>query len=866
MAVAVALTVSGPSGAAAQRGDGPGRDPAASVGATARPVSAPRGITVAAGTRYAAGAVHRWLLGPHYRDVWATPVRVELLDLDRTAGGLEATGTGGGMQTRSLRFAGADGREYAFRSIDKDPSAILDPVWHGSAVHDIVQDGISAAHPYGALVAAPLLSAAGVLHVEPLLRVMPSDPRLGEYRAEFGGMLGLFEERPDENGGDGASFAGADKVIGSERLSERLAEGPADRVDARAYLRARLMDVFLGDFDRHRDQWRWASFEDRAPRRWIPIPRDRDQVFADFDGVATTIAGLYVPQLVRFGPEYPDLTRLHWNARDIDRWFLAELDRNAWDEVGREVHRALTDAAIEDAVRRLPPEIHRLHGAELAATLRSRRDALPDAWSTLYGLMSGEGDLRATDADEAVRIERLPGGMVRVRVAAVGAVDEPFLDRLFDASETGEIRIHLQGGDDAVVVRGAGGGPTIRVVGGPGDDRYYVDEGVTGVRFYDHEGSDVVTGEAPLDRRPHAEWVWTEDDRDQPLDWGRRSLPLFWSSYGTDLGVFVGGGVRTERYGFRHPDFASAVELRVGVAPSAGKGRIEVDARLNRSGSPFFARARARLSGLDVLHYYGMGNRTPGGAESAHRVDVSRASLEVGGGASIGRGAEVALFGVAERSHTRGGAEHLFGPSAPGGPIYGGGVFRAVGAGARLRFEPLEDEASGSHRIRLGVEGTVFPALLDASEGFGRASARISAVVGSSPDPGAALAVRAGADRLFGRAPWHHAAFLGGEETLRGFHEQRFAGDAALWGGAELRVRLARSRVLVPASLGVFGFVDGGRVFLDDEPVHGAGGGWHTAVGGGLSVRPAGLPYLARLGAARSEESTKVFLTVGLPY
>ena len=56
-------------------------------------------------------------------------------------------------------------------------------------VDDLVQDGISAAHPFGALVAAPLLDAVGVLHVDPQLRVMPDDPRLGEFRAEFAGML-----------------------------------------------------------------------------------------------------------------------------------------------------------------------------------------------------------------------------------------------------------------------------------------------------------------------------------------------------------------------------------------------------------------------------------------------------------------------------------------------------------------------------------------------------------------------------------------------------------------------------------------------------------------------------------------------------
>ena len=134
------------------------------------------------------------------------------------------------MQTQSLRFMGADGREYAFRSVDKDPSPVLDSILRGTVVADLVQDGISAAHPFGALVAAPLLEAVGVLHVDPQLRVMPDDPALGEFREQFAGMLGLIEERPDENEGERTSFAGTERVISSENLTDRLEDGPEDRV------------------------------------------------------------------------------------------------------------------------------------------------------------------------------------------------------------------------------------------------------------------------------------------------------------------------------------------------------------------------------------------------------------------------------------------------------------------------------------------------------------------------------------------------------------------------------------------------------------------------------------------------------------
>ena len=45
-------------------------------------------------------------------------------------------------------------------------------------------------------------------------------------------------------------------------------------------LRSRLFDIWIGDWDRHDDQWRWASFKDKNGFTYYqPIPRDRDQIF-----------------------------------------------------------------------------------------------------------------------------------------------------------------------------------------------------------------------------------------------------------------------------------------------------------------------------------------------------------------------------------------------------------------------------------------------------------------------------------------------------------------------------------------------------------------------------------------------------------
>ena len=75
--------------------------------------------TVVPGAGYNASWLHTLLLGSNWRDLWTTPIRVPVLDLEAFAGGIRPTKAGGGNQTRSLRFEDAQGNEFVFRLVDK---------------------------------------------------------------------------------------------------------------------------------------------------------------------------------------------------------------------------------------------------------------------------------------------------------------------------------------------------------------------------------------------------------------------------------------------------------------------------------------------------------------------------------------------------------------------------------------------------------------------------------------------------------------------------------------------------------------------------------------------------------------------------
>ncbi len=66
----------------------------------------------------------------------------------------------------------------------------------------------------------------------------------------------------------------------TEKIIEQLKDDNDDKVDQRAVLKARLLDMFIMDFDRHEDQWRWNTKDTGTGKLYYPLPRDRDQAFS----------------------------------------------------------------------------------------------------------------------------------------------------------------------------------------------------------------------------------------------------------------------------------------------------------------------------------------------------------------------------------------------------------------------------------------------------------------------------------------------------------------------------------------------------------------------------------------------------------
>jgi hypothetical protein len=808
-------------------------------GLAAAATDTPGRRTVVAGS-YKAGALHRFFLGSDYRDVWATPVSVEVLDLGREAGGLTPVRRVGGQQTKGLALAGADGRSYTFRGLEKDASHVLnviDPELKDSVIAKLLNDQMAAQHPASELVARGILDAAGIPCPDWRLVVLPDDPVLGTFRKEFAGAVGVFAVYPQPAKGSVPGFLGATALIDHHELYKRLEAGEGDAVDTQALLKARLVDIFMGDWDRHRKQWRWARLP--GSPLWTPIPEDRDQAFSRYEGVVLDMARGRDPRFQNFKAKYPGIGGLTYNGWEQDRRLLVGLSREDFVRAASALQAQLTDAAIEKAVRYMPPEWFAIDGPRLVADLKARRDALPDIASRYHRHLAGRVDVYMTNRSERVEAKRLGNGDMDVTVRTLGrdgAAATPTFHRVFDAKETEEVRFYALDGNDSVVVTGGKKGPRVRMVGGSGNDTLDA-VGADHAKLSDAQGQNRAV-DANDDERPYipppppknAPWI-------PPRDWTRESWGLLWVSYGSDLGPFLGYGVRTEHFGFRKTPYSSAHQVRAGWSFGQKSGRADYTGEFRRENRDSFLGVFAYASGVEVLRFYGFGNDTlaPSGNQDFFKVNANQFLLYPSFRVAFGERGRLTLGPAAKYTQSDQSKSQFINDVKP----YGVGDYGALALHGVLSWDGRDNLLFPRKGVVAAARASYFPKLWDVTSDFGQVNGNVNAYLSAGRT--LTLALRAGGKKVFGTYPYMEAASIGegglgagalGEpqDTVRGYRARRYLGDASAWGNAGLRLRVSSITLILPGSWGIEGFGDVGRVWLARE----SSDTWHTGVGGGL--------------------------------
>ncbi|MFC6997141.1 metallophosphoesterase [Rufibacter roseus] len=800
-------------------------------------------VVVPANPRYAAGNLKQGFLGKHYRAEWLTPVKMPVIDLGEEKGGLVPYKKGGGKQTTTLKLRNEEGRQYSLRSVNKDPTSVLPEELQETFARDLLQDQISAQHPYGAVVAASLAGPAGVLHSNPKLVYVPNDPRLRQYLDEFGSTVAFFEEDADEDHSDVASLGNATNLVGTEKVLERKRNDHDNRVDEVEFARARLLDMLIGDWDRHEGQWRWAEtkFGDDS-RLFRPVPEDRDVAFFKADGLVPWLASRRwaIRNFQNFGYDYSDYKGLNLTALTSDRTFLSSVTRGQWVKVANDIQAALTDSVIADAVRQMPPEVYPLSGPEIVAKLKSRRDKLVQVAEKYYTHLAEAVDVTGSDKREKFEVIRINDKETEVTMRKInkeGEVSRILYQRRFFKNETEEIRLYGLGGDDIFEVNGTvDDGIMIRIIGGEGNDTIIDRSVVKGwgakTKVYDNSEEENVIS-----------WGPETEDKTQPFrevnlyDRDNYKLSYFGPrlsvEFNVDDGLFLGGGVMYRNHKFRKEPFASEHYLRANYAFATSAYNIRYDAEFKQVfNDKLDIGLKAAVFGPQYqINFFGLGNETEMTEDvEYYRVRLSRVLFSPTINTGYSRYVRVGIGPYYDQYRVQHWPGH-FVDDYFGEEVFG--TDRFTGVRAFVNLQAVSTPVNPRIGLKWLNEFTYNHQLNGEKTNFGRVGSEFIFYIGPRLPFQLTLAARFGGAHNFGDFPFYLANTLGGLSNLRGYRRTRFAGRSTLYQNTELRLELFRFNMyLFPGKFGIMGLVDHGRVWADGETSDKI----HRGVGGGIWV------------------------------
>ena len=823
-------------------------------------------IVLAPEAAYGAGWLQRLLVGSNHREIWSTPVEVPYLDMAEH-GGLTPVKRGGGMQTTSIRLEGGDGHQYVLRSVNKDGQRFLPEDWRETFVAPISQDFLSYSHPHGAFVIPPLAEAAGVYHTNPKLVYVQSDPRLGIYRDLAGDMLMLFEERPHKDMSDFPWFGGSDDVVGAPEAYRRVTRDNDYRVDARALARARLLDMWLSDWDRHKDQWRWASFDapEGGGKVYRPIPRDRDQAFNKLDFFLHPIIKPFL-KFQDYRKSYGSLKGLTQNGRQQDHRFLSELSREDWRVIADSMQTTLTDEVIEEAFRLLPPPVFALHGEEMIEIGKVRRDKLLDVADEFYRLHARTVDVLGSDKHERFEVTRLNDDDTEVVVFKTlkdGEVVREIYRRVLHRDETDEVVLYGRGGDDQFVVRGrVENGITVRAVGGAGDDAF-VDRSTVGgsgrkTRFYDSQAGEMEVGAETR--------VTISDDPEDNQYTGffeyPRTYPFAAAWYTSDDGLVVLGGALRKEHGFRKYPYARLHSLSGSFATKSRAVTLGYSGTFKQVfGDWDVGLGLGFENPNNFRNFYGLGNETGLIPEEDARVRLGRIDVRVPFAFQDEAGWRFEVTPKVVQADVRD-DQTVDVPSQPGLSPFTTEAQWYTGARVSLDLQYKDDPFNPRRGYQwiTSVDGNL--GLSNAPDEFATVESSLSLYASPNMQRQMTLAFRFGGAHTFGTFPFYASNALGGTTNLRGYRETRFSGRSSLYANGDLRIGLFTVRGDVfPGSFGAVGFFDAGRVWTDGE----SSSLWHTGYGGGVWFDLVG-EVLLRVTVGKSSEDTTFLFGAGFFY
>ncbi|WP_177765745.1 metallophosphoesterase [Flavobacterium sp. I3-2] len=789
---------------------------------------------------------YKFLFGNHYRTIYGIDITAPVVNLDTIFGGLKPTISGGGNQSMSLRLEDANGKEYVMRGVKKNASQFLQTaVFKDVYVKDklkktyvlsFVDDFYTTSHPYVPFIMADFADAANLYHTNPKLYYIPKQNALGKYNDSYGDELYMIEERPSSSQIDAPNFGNPVDIVSTQDVLQNIEKDSKYCVDEQMYLRARVFDFLIGDWDRHADQWRWSEFREGDSVVYRPIGRDRDQAFAKIDGKLLKLI-MYSPamrHMQSFNGKFGNPRWMNKTAFPLDKVFLQSMKLEDWQKTAKEIVVSISDEVIIEAFSKMPLEVQTKETNDIQEILKERRENLVAFTEKYYHELMKYGVVAATNKDNILKIKTSKEKVVVQEVQLKKSGEQQVRTYSYDPKVTKEIWIYGLNDEDRFEVTGEKSSILIRLIGGKSHD-YYDISSRNKIKIYDYksEVSTIIPGRNTrkilrdnYDRNSY-------DYRNSPINTFTLLPDL---NYNKDNGIMLGFNANLISQKFIYHPFSQQHNLRAKIDFATSGTIVEYLGKFkNNSRSWYFQIDGVATTSNFSQNYFGYGNET-GYNRDLFKINYNRV-----------RTAQY-NFKPSYNYMGRNGGNFLVGPTFESVKImntndrfidtnldtdhdnYKSQAF--YGIQGKYEFENYNHKSNPSLGLGFLLHYAFRSNTKNFNENHSAITSKLHVLFPLTYSNIVTLETSFYGKTMIGdHYHFYQAADLGSNTFLRGYRQNRFVGRTAFAQSTNINFKISDwNDGIIPLSYGGFIGYDYGRVWQDNEKSD----KWHSSYGGGL--------------------------------
>lgn len=532
--------------------------------------------------------IYNWMWGRHYRHLYTIPIRVPSATIETLGGGMDIVGQAEGFH--GLLLENKRKQLYLLKPLGGSTSFLESKFFReiynkadfkNTYLDEFLGDAYTIINPYTFLVADYLAKSAGLSFSPSSIYYIPSHMRKDTVAdgSDIQDRLVNLINVPDINL--------RSNLYTTEDFLDSLQVSKNYMADQNLYIRERIFDMWIGDWNKTNENWEWQSHTVNDSVIYTPIVIDRNHAFTKVDGV------LFKQMLKMLSLDFicnydslilKDTKKINKLAFALDMAVAGRSDESVWIRQAQEIRKQMTDSLIDSAFTYLPEGVKHDEIELIKRKLKRRRLELEAVASQYYRLLQRTPVVAGTNQSDYFLIERQAPDRTILRIYDPETGDCR-LEQQFSGRETKELWLYGLAGNDTFEVKG-----NIRkdfpiyLISGEGENQYQLNH----------------------NRKIHVY------DKDYKYDYQKIKYHKIsftpWGIYDSDKGISLGTFFTYTMYGFKRAPFT--YQHRIGY--NYLKGFMYAGVFPNYDGRRRLYLNASISSPRNFENFFGFGNNTAG--------------------------------------------------------------------------------------------------------------------------------------------------------------------------------------------------------------------------------------------------------------